>query len=284
MFMNFSDRQTLRRCAIVAVASALLTSVFESESQAGPLRRMRRRAARAAYGTVYRTGYPIYTSTSGYVGPTYFGPSYSMFGPIGGYGSGVGAFDPGYYGGYAGGPAAPLPPAGSAPGRQYHGAQPLAPPLVENPRGLAGAIGPRSGPAATRAAETSPQATLDNAAFIRQLYRDNLNREPDETGLNAWVQALERGMSRRAAANYFLNSRERAVAPSPNRPATTAGPTLAPPQSGPALAGPENGAPAANFDDNEELPVPPRVADQSNNGPPPRARARNQPQAGGFEF
>lgn len=293
MFRNiFTGRRTLRRCALGATAFALVTTVFQVESQAGPLRRIRRRAARSAYGTGYRTGYPVYTS--GYVDSTYYGPSYPMYGPVGGYGPG-GAFGPDYYGAYSAGLAAVLPPVGPARDRQYYGAQPLAPPLGDNSPGFAGSLAPRSGPARNpTAGQTSPQATLDNAAFVRQLYRDNLNREPDEAGLNAWVQALDRGMSRRAATNYFLNSRDRAGAPSPNRPAATAGPTLAPPQNGPTLAspqngtglaGPENGAPSADFDGNEELPVPPRVANQSNNGPAPRARARNQRQStDGFEF
>lgn len=281
MFMNIlTQGRTLQRCAVVAIALSLLTTLFESESQAGPLRRMRRRAAPTGYGTVYSSGYRGYTT--GFVGPTYFGPSYPTYGPVGGFGP-VGAFGPGYYGGYATGPAAPFP-IGPARGRQYYGAQPIAPPLTENPRGFAGPAVPPRGPAGdTSASQANPQTTLDNAAFVRQLYRDNLNREPDEAGLNAWVQALDRGMTRRAAANYFLNSRDRAGAPRPPRPAVAAGPTLATPQNGPALAGPENGAPAAEFDSNEELP--PRVADQSNNGAAPRARARDlrQPEEG-FEF
>ena len=283
MFQNILTKcRALRRCAIAAICLGILSAIFQCEAQAGPLRRMRRRAARATYGTTYSTGYPGYTS--GYVGPAYYGPAYALYGPMGGFGP-AGAFGPGYFGAYATGPYAPLPPIGPARGRQYYGAQPLAPPPAGNSPGLAGPVGPNDPARSLAAGQANPQATLDNAAFVRQLYRDNLNREPDEAGLNAWVQALDRGMSRRAATNYFLNSRERAAAPSAARPAATAGPTLAPPQNGPALAGPPTGVPpAGNFDGNEELPVPPQVADQ-NNGPPPRvrSRARRQPDDG-FEF
>jgi len=70
--------------------------------------------------------------------------------------------------------------------------------------------------------QDEPDEPISDQAFISGLYQEILGREPDEPGLTAWVHALRRGMSRRAVANYFLNSRERSrpQPPHPRRPAT----------------------------------------------------------------
>jgi hypothetical protein len=283
------DRQPICRWAIAGIAVLLVCVIDLPDSQAGPVRRIRRRAARAAY---QRTSYGGYWS-GGYGAPLVAAP----YGGAGYPANGFGAYGPSYLNGPINVYADPSAPPGYGP--------PPAPSNLSNQ----GRYGPRTMPvpAPTTAPVNAPSGNpggaapiLSDADFIRDLYRDALGREPDEAGLTAWVQALDRGMSRRAAANYFLNSRERSgVQASPARPAVPIangslepalnGPALNGPANEPVLAGPEAALPAANPAGVAELPQPEALADPPATAVPNRRRARGAPRSvrepvAGYEF
>jgi Domain of unknown function (DUF4214) len=52
------------------------------------------------------------------------------------------------------------------------------------------------------------QAHSDDNAFVTGLYQDVLGRNPDPSGLSAWKQALQAGMTRGQVAQNILTSRE----------------------------------------------------------------------------
>ena len=67
----------------------------------------------------------------------------------------------------------------------------------------------------------SPEAgdtftTGDNTSFVTQLYTDILDRDPDEGGLNAFVDFLDNGNSREAVVNTFAQSAEFTNATTPS--------------------------------------------------------------------
>lgn len=197
--------------AMMVCVAAVILWFSVAEVQAGPIRRMYRRAARtAAYGVA-----PSYSSNyvpgGSYAGPIYGAPNVARYmAPY----PPVGSLGPGY----------PPPPSfwfsgvlrpGFGPwGGPFPGAAYARPPAVGNqPAGIAP---PDDPPLAARVGDEGP---LSDQAYVSGLYRDLLGREPDEPGLTAWVHALRRGMSRRAVANYLLNSRERAGLRRPPGPA-----------------------------------------------------------------
>ena len=49
---------------------------------------------------------------------------------------------------------------------------------------------------------------LDNQAFLTMLYHLYMDREPDEIGLNNWMNELNRGMTREQVVNGFAESPE----------------------------------------------------------------------------
>ncbi|MCQ2528509.1 MAG: DUF4214 domain-containing protein [Saccharofermentans sp.] len=49
---------------------------------------------------------------------------------------------------------------------------------------------------------------LDNKEYVTRLYKTFMDREPDAAGLNAWVEALEKGASREKVFDGFVNSVE----------------------------------------------------------------------------
>jgi hypothetical protein len=64
---------------------------------------------------------------------------------------------------------------------------------------------------AARLFMTSPEYTLshpEEVSFVSGLYADILGRTPDAIGLNGWVGAARRGLSRDAIADAFLHSLE----------------------------------------------------------------------------
>ena len=170
------------------------------------MRRMYRRASRPMiYSAAPSYSAGSYAPTSGYYGPPMPPASFSGYGA---YGPQYGAFGPE-------GPVAPPSPYYFFSGIVRPG---FGPPWARQFPGVPG--GANAPPTAT---ENQPppdrvehEEQISDEAYISGLYRDLLGREADEPGLTAWVNALRRGMSRRAVANYFLNSRDR-VRP---RPAT----------------------------------------------------------------
>jgi 3D (Asp-Asp-Asp) domain-containing protein len=71
---------------------------------------------------------------------------------------------------------------------------------------------------------------LSNTEFIKVCYRALLNREPDEQGLNSWLNSLKNGMSRNEVVESFIwcdefvnycNSRGIKLSPKPVPPKTT---------------------------------------------------------------
>ena len=46
---------------------------------------------------------------------------------------------------------------------------------------------------------------LSNEDFIKQLYTDILDREPDEKGFKDWLQAIARGMNRQQLLAHFVS-------------------------------------------------------------------------------
>lgn len=180
------------RVGVVLITTALLAGFSAAEVRGGPMRRMYRRAAGAAFYAA------PYSSPRGYAAPVPLaglGPPPASFAPYPApympYGPAMRGFPPPYYlfsgilrPGY--GPGWRGPFAGTAPD------------------------GPPAGrPPPDDVDEVEPREQLSDQAFVSGLYRNILGREPDEPGMTAWVHALRRGMSRRAATNYFLNSRER---------------------------------------------------------------------------
>ena len=180
------------RVGVVAVSTAMLAGLNAAEVRAGPMRRMYRRAAGAAFYAA-----PYY-SPRGYAAPVplaSLGPPPASFAPYPApympYGPARRGYPPPYY--FFSGILRPgYAPAWSGP---FGGTAPDEPPTGH--------------PSADEADGVEPREQLSDQAFVRGLYRDILGREPDEPGMTAWVHALRRGMSRRAATNYFLNSRER---------------------------------------------------------------------------
>ncbi len=67
---------------------------------------------------------------------------------------------------------------------------------------------------------------LDDRGFVNKLYEDNLHREAEDAGLNAWTDALSHGASRADVATAFCSrpSISRAWKTS-SRPATSPGST-----------------------------------------------------------
>lgn len=139
----------------------------------------------------------------------------ASFSAYGEYGAPYGSFGPV-------GPVAPPPPYYFFSGVVRPGFGPSWGRLFPN-----GMNAPSEAPAAPVNPPPGDQAErveqISDETYISGLYRDILGREPDEPGLTAWVQALHRGMSRRAVANYFLNSRDR-VRPRPTPVQAEAGP------------------------------------------------------------
>lgn len=183
-----------RGTALLIAATVSWFSVTEVE--AGPLRRMYRRASRPVMYSA-APSYPAgsYAPASGYYGPTLPPANFTAYGA---YGAPYGSF----------GPAAPPPPYYFFSGVVRPGFGPPWGRLFPNAMNA-----PSEASAASQnqppADQVAPVKQISDEAYISGLYRDIIGREPDEPGLTAWVQALHRGMSRRAVANYFLNSRDR---------------------------------------------------------------------------
>jgi Domain of unknown function (DUF4214) len=96
---------------------------------------------------------------------------------------------------------------------------------------------------AQRPQVVTPEQRAGNEDFVRGLYRDLLQREPDAGGLAAHLAGLEGGMSRAQIRQVFLDSSEYAQLqlPRPVEPAPTPAPAPAPaprtyPEPGPALS------------------------------------------------
>src|SRR5262249_5171764 len=62
--------------------------------------------------------------------------------------------------------------------------------------------------ASTLVRRTQDGGLQGQSAFVKGRYRHVLNRNPDPTGLNAWVQQLQMGVSRSQLAAVFWNSAE----------------------------------------------------------------------------
>lgn len=200
------------RGAMMVCVAAAIAWLSVAEVQAGPIRRMYRRAARSAAYRVAPSNSSNYAPGATYAGPAYAAPNVARYmgpyPPVGSLGLGYppppyvwfsGVLRPGFeppWGGPFPGPAYARPPAVGNP-----------PPAIEPPEDR------------LPAARVGEEGPLSDQAYVSGLYRDLLGREPDEPGLTAWVQALRRGMSRRAVANYLLNSRERAGLRRPPAPA-----------------------------------------------------------------
>jgi hypothetical protein len=89
----------------------------------------------------------------------------------------------------------------------------------------------------------SPEQRASNEGFVRGLYRELLNREPDAEGLAAHLAGLERGVTRAQIRDVFLNSSEyqelQRPKPAPVEPTPAPVPAPAPrtyPEPGPALS------------------------------------------------
>lgn len=231
-------RSVVRRCgwcqaAIVFIASAAVW-LSAVEVQAGPGRRMYRRAARwagysaaPAYGTAPAYGAaPAYSAAPGYSSGAYVSPPVAPPPPIASmppfapYGAMSGGYPPPYF--FFSGVVRPGfgarwfgPPDGVA-----DDASPANQTLMN--RAPAASQPPAANQPAANPGE--PDEPISDQAFVSGLYREILGREPDEPGLTAWAHALHRGMSRRAVTNYFLNSRERAR-PQPTQPRRPAVPS-----------------------------------------------------------
>lgn len=191
-------------CGTALLIAATVSWLCVTDAEAGPVRRMYRRASRPVMYSA-APSYPVrsYAPASGYYGPTM--PPANFF-AYGAYGAPYGSFGPV-------GPAAPPPPYYFFSGVVRPGFGPpwgrLFPNAMNAPSEASVAL---LNPPPADQVERVEQ--ISDEAYISGLYRDILGREPDEPGLTAWVQALHRGMSRRAVANYFLNSRDR-VRPRP---------------------------------------------------------------------
>ncbi|HEX5447225.1 MAG TPA: DUF4214 domain-containing protein, partial [Pirellulales bacterium] len=162
-------------------------------ANAGPVRRMQRRAARwSGYNAAPSYSSGVFVSPPVTPPPPPAMPPYALFGAIG-------RFAPPPYFFFSGTvrPGFGPPWAGSV-----EGSAASRPPADEPP----------PAPSTANEAQSEPQISeqVSDQAFVAGLYRDILGREPDEPGLTAWIHALHRGMTRRAVTNYFLNSRERA--------------------------------------------------------------------------
>lgn len=102
-------------------------------------------------------------------------------------------------------------------------------------------------PKAKPAAAASAQGAQSDGDFVKGLYRELLNREPDIGGFNAHVAGLAGGMSREQIRQVFLNSPEYAqkqAQPQPTEPTTPVQPPVQPTEPtspGPVLT--EPGAP-----------------------------------------
>lgn len=273
---------------IAVLVATMVSWLFVTEAEAGPMRRMYRRASRPMIYSA-APSYPAgsYAPTAGYYGPPMPPASFSGYGA---YGPPYGAFSPV-------GPVAPPSPYYFFSGIVRPG---FGPPWARQfPVPVPGGAN-----APPTAAENQPppnpvehEEQISDEAYISGLYRDLLGREADEPGLTAWVNALRRGMSRRAVANYFLNSRDRVrpqpttaqaepaprgenpgpdIEGAPAKPSVVAEPAIAgsAPRSDPE---PESSQPIAESPDEEdtrnveslpeEVPAPPPVVT------PPRGRA-----------
>lgn len=175
--------------------AAMVSWLSVTDAEAGPMRRMYRRASRPViYSAAPSYPVPSYAPASGYYGPPMPPANFSGYGR---YGAPYGAFGPV-------GPVAPPP---------YYFFSGIVRPGFGPPWGRqfpSGANAPSAAPDSQPPADrVEREAQISDEAYISGLYRDLLGREPDEPALTAWVNALRRGMSRRAVANYFLNSRDR---------------------------------------------------------------------------
>src|SRR5947207_7164298 len=57
-------------------------------------------------------------------------------------------------------------------------------------------------------AQVSVGRLADNSAFVKQQYLDFLDRQPDQAGLNGWVNQLNNGLSRAQLIVDFMSSQE----------------------------------------------------------------------------